>query len=90
MSSSSRSEGSPERGGPFPRERENGSWIGHDDAGDTHDAYGIRFLPTTIVVGKDEGIASSHIPTELTRERIDRFREGRLDEQATFALPSRE
>ena len=46
---------------PFREKREMRSWIGHDDAGDTHDAYGIRFLPTTIVVGKDGRIAYKHV-----------------------------
>jgi thiol-disulfide isomerase/thioredoxin len=70
---------------PFLDKRAMSSPIGHDGEGLTLDAYGIKFLPTTIVIGKDGKIAAVTSPMELTVERIERFRRGDRDDASTFA-----
>lgn len=70
---------------PFLENREMASPIGHDGEGLTIDAYGIKFLPTTIVIGKDGAIAAVTSPKELTVDRIERIRRGERDDGTTFA-----
>ncbi len=75
----------PEIVSPFLEDRPMRAWIGHDKDGLTMDSYEIRFLPTTIVIGKDGVIASVTSPRELTTERIDGYRAGARDAHSSFA-----
>ncbi len=61
----------------FLGRREMKSWIGFDENGKTHAAYGVSGIPHTVIVDQHGRIAAVTYPTQVTEEVIRNVLEGR-------------
>ena len=57
--------------GPFLKQRPIAGWVGLDPDGSAADVFGIRGIPSTVIVGRDGTVAARTYPTSLKAEHIE-------------------